>query len=220
MCFALPPAAARHMIDFVFHPASYIHPDRNKLHIPADLTDKDVSPAFLSQILLTHLDLGDDVALDVQNSAHRAALLPASVLEALALRLGLYQQSQRIKLVILRSELELMQKHLNPADWDFVFAKKSQGNQVDSSDLLNASPISEWPVILMRLGWQTLEAACRALPHSVAKRFLLKLPVVSSLQPPSPDLALAMLHEVYPALVDQWNPEWDAHWLTASSKNR
>ena len=218
-CFNLPPAAANQMFDFVFHPASYVHPDRLKLHLPAELVGCGVSNALVSQALQSSLGLGDDVALNLQDKTHRAALLPAPALATLALRLGLHQQSHRMKLVILRSELTLLQKHLTPLDWDFVFALQPAKALADAP-LLGTAPMADWPALLAQLGWRTLESACGGLPQSVGKRLLLKLPVVAQSQSLSAEHASALVHDIYPALVNQWNPHWDADWLAPTSKNQ
>ena len=217
VCFGLSPLAAKQVLDFAFHPALYLHPDRLKLHLPAAVAAMGMSEPLLSQTLQSTLGLGEDVALDLQDITHRAALLPAAVLQTLAMRVGLCQQSQRMKRVILRSELTLLGTHFSAADWDFVFAQSTAGTESDVVVPLDAHAMADWPAQLLQLGWRTLEAACSLLPDSVGKRWLLKFPLVSQPVHPSPAVSMAMVHDIYPALVQQWNPGWDAGFLTATS---
>ena len=219
LCLGLPPPAARQVFDFVFHPAGYLHADRSRLHIPAPLHGVGMSDHLVSSCLLSSLGLNEDVDLDLHDRAHRAALLPASVLENLALRLALSQQSPRMKQVILRSELELLQKQLTPADWDFIFKQQPSHANTDEPQLLDSVPVADWPARLTKWGWRTLESACSVLPQSVGKRLLLKLPIVSGPQYLSPELACARMRSIYPALVGQWNAQWDADWQTAASSS-
>jgi hypothetical protein len=217
VCFGLPPLAVQQVLDFTFHPALYLHPDRLKLHVPAAVAAMGMSEPLLSQTLQSTLGLGEEVALDLQDITHRAALLPAAVLQTLALRVGLCQQTQRIKRVILRSELTLLGAYFSAADWDFVFAQSTAGTESDVALPLDAHAMADWPAQLLQLGWRTLEAACSLLPDSVGKRWLLKFPLVSQPVHPSPAVSMAMVREIYPALVQQWNPGWDAGFLPATS---
>ena len=219
-CLGLPPSAARQVFDFIFHPASYLHADRSRLYIPAQLHGLGLSDPLLSEALLISLDLNEEVELNLQDKAHRAALLPTPALEKLALRLALGQQSMRMKQVILRSELQQLQKHLTPEDWDFIFSHPSTLADGDAPQLLDAAPVAEWPARLTKWGWRTLESVCSVLPHSVGKRLLLKLPVVSSPQHPAPELACTMVRDIYPTLVGQWNAQWDADWQIAASSSQ
>jgi hypothetical protein len=211
-CLGLPQSAARLLFDFIFHPISYLHPDRRALYVPAKLHTADCSPERLSQALMLRLGLGHDVALEWQNPAHRAALLPWDALQKLAWRMALSQLAPSIRRIIVRSELAQLQSQFGPDDWTFVYSHDHLPSSSESQELLDGVTLAEWPVRLQKWGWRTLEAACGELPVEVGQRCLLKLPVVSSARHAEPERALALLHDIYPALVAQWNAEWDANW--------
>lgn len=218
LCFGLPQSASKQLSDFVFNPAAYLHPDRGAMLVPVQLQGSGFSGALLSKSLLNGLGLNEEVPLNLSDKLHRVALLPTDALAKLVLRLALYQYAQRLKQVVLRSELEQLQKHVSPLDWDFIFSV--QAPKLDADDgLLDRVPVADWPLRLSKWGWRTLESACSVLPESLGKRWLLKLPVVSSAQHAEPEVACTMLRAIYPAWVQQWNPEWDAGWqmLTSSS---
>jgi hypothetical protein len=215
VCLALPQAPARQLFDFVFNPASYLHSDRAALHVPAKLQSMGLSAPRLSQALMPHLGLSDDVALDLHDTAHRAALLPLAALEKLALRLSMSQQSLRMRQVILRAELEPLQQLFTPQDWDFVFSHPHLPASGEVTQLLDSIPQADWPKRMTQWGWRMLEAACSVLPPSVGKRCVLKLPVVSGPLHAEPEVACAMVRAIYPALVAQLHPQWEADWSGA-----
>lgn len=214
-CLGLPECAARQVFEFIFHPASYLHPDRRSLHVPSRLHGSDVSATLLSQALLQRLGLTLDVVLDWQSRAHRAVLLPYDLLQKLALRTALSQLAPMLRRIVVRSEVAQLKPQFSPEDWDFVFDHSHLPSDTEAMTLLEGVPLADWSVRLQKWGWRTVEAACGVFPPAIGQRCLLKLPLVTSPRHAEPELAYALLQDIYPSVVAQWSPAWDADWSSA-----
>ena len=235
----LPVDAARNVFEFAYHPAAYIHPERAQHGVPALLQNAGLSTQHVSEGLLSLEAMSPWNGLDWSSLHHRPALLPFEGLQVLAWRLGLASMAPRLRRVIGREEWQTLSEFLSPADWQWVdewprpmaagpsprSASLSSTSQHTFSqplnwlpaDALTDLPVSTWPELLQQWGWDVVDAACGSMPAYIGQRLRLKLPLLDeSLKPPASTLALTALVAAYPGAVAQWNPAWDAAWVSTA----
>lgn len=225
----LPLAAARCVFEFAYLPAQYTHPQRLAQLRPAALADLNLPAERVSRALEQAVGLPEMQGLDLSQTTHRAALLPHEVVRELAWWLGLRSGSAMLRKLVRRQDLETLAPHVSQAQWSWVFRPSSQPLPQAASTLqaLQAEPVSQWPPLLWRSGWEALIGLCQSLPRSIGQRLWLKLPAqtpdVFALAMPVPDAGAveALVHHVeqaYEAVVPSWNPVWASQWLAAPAK--
>ncbi len=236
----LPVDAARNVFEFAYHPAAYIHPERVQQEVPEWLHGAGLSTRHASEGLLATLEMSPWNGLDWTSLQHRPALLPFEGLQALAWRLGLASMAPRLRRVVIRDEWQALSEFLSPADWQWVDqwprpmgAGPATRSSLPSStslpaepqplnwlpaDALDELPVSSWPPLVQQWGWCVVDAASGAMPPSIGARLRLKLPLLApAFTPPASAVALTAVMAAYPGAVAQWNPTWDALWVSAPS---
>ena len=211
----LPQRLAQALSEFVFHPSSYIHPDHQAVLYPPTWSLS--SSAMTSRALLKTLKLDVEPAVDLHRPLHRLALLSSSTLEALARWLGIAQQSDHLRRVVHRSDLDLLNEVVSPAAWDWIYAQPSAAPRPEMTRSPAASKIRE---DVMTQGWKLLGLASQTLPDGVAQRLQLKLPrlIVTDL-PLSPESAAVRLESIYGATMEFCDPTWEADWQSTFAKD-
>ena len=206
----LSPEAMRALYEFIHAPGLQAHPGRLQQLLDGDDADGD-DPA-LQQLILARLQLGDATEFDPGDLLHRTALLPREELRQVARRIGLACAAPRLRLVIRRSELELLDEAMRDDDWDFILAQPPSP-ECAGKHALAKTALAELPEACQRFGWSLLESRCDALPPDIGERLRLKLPPAS--RTPSPGAA-SLSDAVFTALCEaagkDCNPGWDAAW--------
>lgn len=207
----LPQRLAQALSEFVFHPSSYIHPDQQAVLYPPAWSLS--SSAMTSRALLQTLKLDVEPAVDLQRPLHRLALLSFSTLDALARWLGIDQQSDQLRRVVHRSDLEVLNDVVSPAAWEWVYAQPGPARKSEMARLPAAETIRD---DVLTQGWKLLELASQTLPNGVAQRLQLKLPRLKFTDLAlSPESAAVRLANIYGATMEFCDPTWEADWQSA-----
>ncbi len=198
-----PQAVARQTHAALFLPTLDMHPSQFERCIPPTLAP--LSAASLSQALRTAQPDAWDSEFDGRQLSHRLALLPRHVLADVAWHLGLVLHAPTLRQVVLREELDLLDRQgLDGSAWTLVF-KAPTGTA--TSTALRERPVAQWSDGLRLSGEQSLIALSQTLPPSLGQRLRWKLPAAeASGQPPAADL----LSAAYTACVPAWSTDWDA----------
>ena len=199
---ALPTDAARCVVEFAYHPARYIHPERVSQHVPDALIKAGLNSRNMSIGLLQMAGLSTWTGLDWSNVQHRLALLPLEGLQTVAWRLGLASVAPRLRRVIVGHEWRALSESLSADDWQWVDAwprpmMATGGTSASAStlnrqgigqplnwlpmDALDVLSVSDWATHIQHWGWQVMDAACDAMPAEIGARLRLKLPVINGL---------------------------------------
>lgn len=190
----------------LFAPAQDMHPQQAREQVPKVLWDL---PAHrLSQGLQPRLN-DWPAELDGRRIEHRLALLPRSVIEAIAWNLGLLACAASLRRRVLRSEVQLLAEHgLQEGDW--ALALSAPRNGAPQADPLADHPLQEWPSRMGQLGQAMLANLCAQLGPVLGARLRCKLATgaesAAETKLPAPAGLLAL---AYPAPVRAWSPDWD-----------
>ncbi len=230
----LGPRAAQAFLAFVADPASWIHPRWVERLVPEPLRESAAAdPAVISRGLMAAQ--GWEPALPAfrfADPAHRAALLPADGLDALARALGLRACASELQRLIARDDVLRMAAALTEPDrrlLETLIASRAAGDTASAGERAADAGTSAWPPqgpppldvadlleALPSRGHQLLAHALSALDGAIGARALLKVPPAeadpAAPQPASAAPALDWLREVYPAVIGDWDPQWEAMW--------
>lgn len=213
-------AAARSVYEFTLLPALGMHPDRAAKLIPLALAS--CSPAARSAGVMAQLGIPHELSLNLDEVAHRAALLPAPSLQALGRHLLLLAAMPMLRRLIVRHELEQLSTLLSENDWAMVFTPLEK----PVVPIPEAPWVQEAPALAdaLRAGATPLiEWASYALPAAIGLRLRLKLPIAPwSTHRPADEQSracLRLLESHYAASSPGWDPKpWDALWLDARGR--
>lgn len=214
------PAMARVLWTFILQPCAGMHPDRLARLWPGHPSVVRLIPegeAALSRALMGTLELNDQVELDLDQPLHRCALMPYEGLAVVARQIELQLLAPRLRRIILRRELELLQPVLGPDEWAMALDTRLHESQGLAPGELEDLPVDEVLALFDQLGWVVLDAALGQLHPSVARRAQLKLPVM-----PAPPIARALdvsraeaiAQTAYPTAQERWQAGWDDAWLS------
>jgi hypothetical protein len=214
--------AARSVYEFCLLPALGMHPDRVARLIP--LTLQASSPAARSAGVMAQLGIPQEVALRLDDVAHRAALLPSAALQALGRYLLLRAATPMLRRLIIKHELEQLSAHLQDEDWQVVFSGSvpllpqalsnvqwlSQPEALAQAFDQGATPLLEW--------------ASYALPAAIGLRMRLKLPIGpwSGLRPEDglPQACHSFLQAHYATHGPGWDPQpWETLWSSVQAES-
>ncbi len=214
----LPQRLSRAVHEFVFDPGLHLHAQRAAHLLPEGLS----VPRFRtgSRTLMERCGLSPQVELDFDQPLHRMALLPADALALVARRASWTWHVADLQRVVLKTEVEALtsQLQLAPQDWEAL--NEQAPAMASNTQELPRTPRLSLDVLTTRIpsvGWQLIDAACQALPDSVASRIRLKLPVWGhqEVMDHSPRDLSVMVAKAYEWAVAQWDPQWERLWTEA-----
>jgi hypothetical protein len=208
-----PQTVSRQVMAALFMPAGDLHPEQARRLVPRALWT--LPAAEVSRGLEPRLGQWPE-ELDGRRLEHRLALLPRSVLDAIAWNLGLLKGAANLRKRVLRSELQVLAENgLTEADWHWVHEAPRQSWPALE---LPEGDCSQWPQRLRQSGVRALLALTAPLGDILGTRLAWKLPPDETAAEQAPPTA--MLHFAYTPVVQRWSAHWDDCLAQLSDRSR